>query len=182
MVSHPRALSPLLDPILRFAKQRTCRPRHPSRSLQESCPWCRHKSRPSNQAHRHRTPRAPTRAANRHAKDELALLIAERSVVFFLDQDITPQQQKQLGEYFGLIEVHPQGPQVPEIPGVTAIWPDLQIKEGRKANFRQPGGASMWHTDLVHEAQPAGVTHLHNDIVPESGGDTLWSSGKNCRA
>ena len=61
--------------------------------------------------------------------------------------------------------------------GVTVMWPDLQIKEGRKANFRQPGGASGWHTDLVHESQPAGVTHLHNDTVPEYGGDTLWSSG-----
>jgi Taurine catabolism dioxygenase TauD, TfdA family len=39
-------------------------------------------------------------------KDELALLIAERSVVFFRDQDITPQQQKALGEYFGEIEIH----------------------------------------------------------------------------
>ena len=39
-------------------------------------------------------------------KDELALLIAERSVVFFRDQDITPQQQKALGEHFGEIEVH----------------------------------------------------------------------------
>lgn len=39
-------------------------------------------------------------------KDELALLIAERSVVFFRDQDITPQEQKALGEYYGEIEVH----------------------------------------------------------------------------
>lgn len=39
-------------------------------------------------------------------KDELGLLIAERSVVFFRDQDISPQQQKSLGEYFGEIEVH----------------------------------------------------------------------------
>lgn len=39
-------------------------------------------------------------------KDELGLLIAERSVVFFRDQDISPQQQKALGEYFGEIEVH----------------------------------------------------------------------------
>jgi len=39
-------------------------------------------------------------------KDELALLIAERSVVFFRDQDLSPQQQKALGEYFGEIEVH----------------------------------------------------------------------------
>lgn len=39
-------------------------------------------------------------------KDELALLIAERSVVFFRDQDISPQQQKDLGEYFGEVEIH----------------------------------------------------------------------------
>lgn len=41
-------------------------------------------------------------------KDELGLLIAERSVVFFRDQDISPQQQKELGEWFGEIEVHVQ--------------------------------------------------------------------------
>lgn len=39
-------------------------------------------------------------------KDELGLLIAERSVVFFRDQDISPQQQKTLGEWYGEIEIH----------------------------------------------------------------------------
>ena len=39
-------------------------------------------------------------------KDELGLLIAERSVVFFRDQDISPQQQKALGEWYGEVEVH----------------------------------------------------------------------------
>lgn len=39
-------------------------------------------------------------------KDELALLIAERSVVFFRNQDISPQQQLELGKYYGEVEVH----------------------------------------------------------------------------
>jgi hypothetical protein len=39
-------------------------------------------------------------------KDELGLLIAERSVVFFRDQNITPQEQKKLGEWYGEIEIH----------------------------------------------------------------------------
>jgi hypothetical protein len=39
-------------------------------------------------------------------KDELGLLIAERSVVFFRDQDISPQEQKKLGEWYGEIEIH----------------------------------------------------------------------------
>lgn len=45
-------------------------------------------------------------------RDELGLLIAERSVVFFRDQDITPQQQKNLGEWFGEIEVHVRIPEL----------------------------------------------------------------------
>ncbi|ETI19966.1 hypothetical protein G647_08981 [Cladophialophora carrionii CBS 160.54] len=109
-------------------------------------------------------------------KDELALLIAERSVVFFRGQDLSPQQQKDLGEYYGEVEIHPQVPQVPGVPGVTVIWPALQAQEVA-ASFRKPGGASRWHTDLVHERQPAGITHLHNDTVPPVGGDTLWASG-----
>jgi hypothetical protein len=39
-------------------------------------------------------------------KDELALLIAERSVVFFRDQDLSPQQQRALGAYYGEVEIH----------------------------------------------------------------------------
>lgn len=33
---------------------------------------------------------------------------------------------------------------------MSVIWPDLMATE-RAANFRSPGGASRWHTDLVHE-------------------------------
>ncbi|KAF2649414.1 TauD-domain-containing protein [Lophiostoma macrostomum CBS 122681] len=109
-------------------------------------------------------------------RDELALLIAERSVVFFRDQDLSPQEQKKLGEYYGEVEVHPQVPTVPGVPGASVIWPALQATEF-PASFRQTGGASRWHTDLVHERQPAGITHLHNDTVPKIGGDTLWASG-----
>ncbi|EAW12389.1 TauD/TfdA dioxygenase family protein [Aspergillus clavatus NRRL 1] len=113
---------------------------------------------------------------NDKQKDELGLLIAERSVVFFRDQDLSPQQQKELGEWYGEIEVHPQVPQVPGVPGVTVLWPALAAAE-RSAAFRRPGGAAHWHSDLVHERQPPGVTHLHNDTVPSIGGDTLWASG-----
>lgn len=59
---------------------------------------------------------------------------------------------------------------------LQVIWPALMATE-RKADFRNPGGASRWHTDLVHELQPAAITHLHNDVTPTTGGDTLWASG-----
>lgn len=46
-------------------------------------------------------------------RDELALLIAERSVVFLRNQDISPQQQKGLGEWYGEVEVHVSVPSQP---------------------------------------------------------------------
>lgn len=54
-------------------------------------------------------------------KDELGLLIAERSVVFFRDQEISPEQQLKLGEWYGEVEVHPQVPQVPGAPGESTV-------------------------------------------------------------
>lgn len=51
-------------------------------------------------------------------RDELALLIAERSVVFLRDQQITPQQQKELGDWYGVVEVH-----VSPIP--SSIYPHV---------------------------------------------------------
>lgn len=39
-------------------------------------------------------------------RDELALLIAERSVVVLREQDLSPQQQLELGRYYGVVDVH----------------------------------------------------------------------------
>ncbi|ODV95467.1 hypothetical protein PACTADRAFT_75944 [Pachysolen tannophilus NRRL Y-2460] len=115
---------------------------------------------------------------NEKQLDELALLIAERIVVFFRDQDLSPQRQVELGHYFGNVEVHAQQPRVPGLAGTTVIWPDYMIQNGVKYRFKQSRTATgVWHSDLSHEFQPAGITHLHNDTIPEVGGDTLWSSG-----
>ncbi|QPG74289.1 hypothetical protein FOA43_001614 [Brettanomyces nanus] len=122
-------------------------------------------------------------------KDELALLIEERGVVFFRNQKLPPKTQRDLGEYWGNVEVHPQVPQVPGLPGITVIWNDYLQTKGMNINFKNCNngnfdivrygsvGNQTWHTDLVHERQPAGITHLHLDTVPDTGGDTLWASG-----
>lgn len=122
---------------------------------------------------------------NDKQKDELALLIAERVVVFFRDQDLSPQKQLELGKYWGQVEVHAQVPRVPntvdgqDLNGISVIWQDhVRATFGLNLSFKNSiGGNSQWHTDLVHEFQPAGITHLHNDAIPSVGGDTLWSSG-----
>lgn len=124
---------------------------------------------------------------NEKQLDELALLIAERVVVFFRNQDISPQKQLEIGEYWGRVERHPQAGHVP-LPGrdsteqwakgsgVTTIW-NRFAAEYRNTPQSFKTVANGWHTDLVHELQPAGLSHLHNDALPETGGDTSWSSG-----
>lgn len=117
---------------------------------------------------------------NDKQKDELALLIAERVVVFFRDQDLSPKTQLELGHYWGQVEVHPQVPRINhDLNGVTVIWQDYaKAKFGLNLTYKNSiAGNSQWHTDLVHEHQPAGITHLHNDAIPDVGGDTVWSSG-----
>ncbi|KAH6645044.1 TfdA family taurine catabolism dioxygenase TauD [Truncatella angustata] len=106
-------------------------------------------------------------------KDDLALLIAERCVVFFRDQEISPQEQVSLAQYLG--ELYPQGGHVPGLPEVAVIWPDFFAKTIRKPDYRNP--FQGWHTDVAHERYPPGITHLHMDAVPEFGGDLLWASG-----
>jgi alpha-ketoglutarate-dependent taurine dioxygenase len=118
----------------------------------------------------------------------------------FRDQDLSPQQQQALGVYLGdgEIERHPQAAQVPGLGGgVSLIWEQgRRDKIFTKRSWRVPygGGQFGWHTDLVHEGEsdtpriarhelislpafPPGYTHLHQDTVPEVGGDTLWASG-----
>lgn len=116
---------------------------------------------------------------NDQQKDELALLIAERVVVFFRDQDLPPQKQLELGSYWGTVEKHAQQVHVPGLHGITVIWQDLFRRNGLDINFKNAigQGTSIWHTDLTHELQPPGITHLHNDAIPGVGGDTVWSSG-----
>ncbi len=109
--------------------------------------------------------------------DELALLIAERTVVFFRNQDLSPQKQLEIGKYYGPIEVHPSGAYVPNLPGVGIIWPDYFARNGQKSTFKRPLSASPWHTDLTQEVNAPAITHLHNDTIPSVGGDTIWASG-----
>lgn len=123
-------------------------------------------------------------------KDELALLIAERGVVFFRNQKLPVSAQRKLGEYYAsAVEVHPQAAHVPGFPGVTTIWNNWANKVVKDVNFKNVNNGDfdsvrygdfstqVWHSDLVHEHQSAGYTHLHLDAIPKVGGDTLWASG-----
>ncbi|KAH3678967.1 hypothetical protein WICMUC_001335 [Wickerhamomyces mucosus] len=117
---------------------------------------------------------------NEKELDELALLIAQRVVVFFKDQDLSPKKQVEIAEFFGIPEIHPIAahPTGSEYRSLRVIWTEHFRNLAPRETFKKNKvGTAVWHSDHPHEHQPAGITHLHIDATPKTGGDTLWSSG-----
>jgi len=111
-------------------------------------------------------------------KDELALLIAERGVVVFRDQDfkdIGVEKQKSFGSYFGKLHIHPVGAHVKDAIEFHNIYlgPDNQYRAQRRSKKLTTTG---YHSDVSYEHQPPGITILTLLEVPQTGGDTAWVS------
>lgn len=99
-------------------------------------------------------------------KDELALLIAERSVVFFRDQQITPQEQRALGDYYGEVEVHvithpgttPSSHAMPpKPPALTNTLPTPSSHKSPKSPA-SPASPSSGPTSRPRSANPTSAT------------------------
>ncbi|KAF8802477.1 TauD-domain-containing protein [Phlegmacium glaucopus] len=107
-------------------------------------------------------------------KDELALLVAERGVVFFRDQEIDIYQQLELGRHFGPLHRHATTPITRNgLEEVHVVYNDASRRPDPSAFTR----LELWHSDVSYEIQPPSTTSLKLLTCPEIGGDTLWSSG-----
>lgn len=128
---------------------------------------------------------------------DLAITISRRGVVFFRAQVISPEEQKALTDRLGHLtgkpatsglHIHPiinserQGEHqaVDEkgtvnkddtISVISSKFRNSVYYEYRKAN------ADEWHSDITFEPVPSDYTSLKVHTLPETGGDTLWSSG-----
>ncbi|EMD33899.1 hypothetical protein CERSUDRAFT_159178 [Gelatoporia subvermispora B] len=108
-------------------------------------------------------------------KDELALLVAERGVVFFRDQEINIHEQLELGRHFGPLHKHATTP-VPREPGLEEVH--VVYTDGkRRPDTSAFSKLELWHSDVSYELQPPSTTSLKLITGPPYGGDTLWSSG-----
>jgi len=109
------------------------------------------------------------------AKDELALLAAERGVVFLRDQEINIKEQLELGRYLGPLHKHATTP-VPKEPGLEEVHV-VYNDSSHRPDVSGFSKVELWHSDVTYEANPPGLTSLKLYTAPEVGGDTLWSSG-----
>ncbi len=88
-------------------------------------------------------------------------------VIFFRDQAITVEAQKELGKRFGELVAHPNDPGLEGHPEVMTIHADESSK--RIAGER-------WHSDVSCSNEPPMGSILRIFEVPSHGGDTLFSS------
>jgi taurine dioxygenase len=98
---------------------------------------------------------------------EVRQALLDHLVIFFRDQEITPQQQLDFVSRFGEPDIYPF---VKGLDGFPMITPVLK-KEDETVNF---GG--LWHSDTVYQQTPPMGTVLYAKELPPFGGDTLFAN------
>lgn len=113
---------------------------------------------------------------NDAGKDELALLVAQKKVVAFRNQDFANlpiDKALEFGRYFGRLHIHPASGAPKDYPEVHLVHRGAE--DTSFANFLQERTNSIaWHSDVTYENQPPGTTFLYALDVPPAGGDTLF--------
>jgi len=93
--------------------------------------------------------------------------LADRGVVFFRDQQLTPEQHIALARRFGDINVN-------RFFAHAENYPEIALVAKEPHQTRNIGGG--WHTDHSYDQAPAMGSILYAREVPPSGGDTLFAS------
>lgn len=96
--------------------------------------------------------------------DEIHRALLEYKVIFFRDQDITPEQHVAFAARFGDLEVHPFVQHREGYPAVMVLQKNEQIG----------GYENVWHSDVTWRLAPSLGSVLLAREVPEVGGDTLF--------
>ncbi len=104
---------------------------------------------------------------SKHAMAELEDAFGRYSVIFFRDQNLTPQQHIAMAKRWGAINVNRFFKPLDGYPQIAQV-----IKE---ANQKENIGGT-WHTDHSYDLIPAMGSMLYAREVPTVGGDTLFSS------
>lgn len=104
---------------------------------------------------------------NERLEIEKALL--RHGVVFFRDQDLTPEEHIDFGRLFGKLHIHPYLPKEDKHPEIYKI----ETATDRPSHERYYN--MQWHSDVTCDAEPPmGAILLLREIPENGGGDTCW--------
>ena len=104
---------------------------------------------------------------NSGAIEQIYSALIKHQVVFFRDQNISPESHLKLAESLG--EIDPGHPVYPHVEGHQSIVL-LKNDENNRPDTND------WHKDLTFKPNPPFASILHGVKVPKVGGDTLWAS------
>lgn len=93
---------------------------------------------------------------------EAALI--EHKVVYLRDQHLTTAEHVAISRQFGELEVHPFRPE--------GEYPEIMVLDNHKDN--PVLSTDVWHSDTTFRQRPTKYTILRCQIMPKTGGDTLW--------
>ena len=99
--------------------------------------------------------------------EQIYSALIKHQVIFFRDQNISPETHLKLAESLG--EIDPGHPVYPHVEGYQSI---VLLKND--ANNRPD--TNDCHKDLTFKESPPFASILHGVKVPKVGGDTLWAS------
>lgn len=98
--------------------------------------------------------------------DELEAALLQHHVLFFRDQDISPEEQVRFARHFGEISTPPFTPKYGSDPNYIVL--DQVSPEGE--------GADNWHSDNTFMEEPPLGSILKAVLLPETGGDTCFAN------
>lgn len=97
---------------------------------------------------------------------QIVALLLQHQVIFFRQQELTPQAQVHLAKSFGSLHIHPIFPNIKDAPEIIVLDShQLDLKDNE-----------LWHTDVTFSKTPPLGCVLHAIKIPPKGGDTLWAS------
>ena len=107
--------------------------------------------------------REPLGAADR---EEIEQALLAHGVLFFRDQDITPDQQVAFAGQFGTISIPPMAPD-------STMRPEVMVLDQIEPRGQ---GADNWHSDNTFMAEPPLGSILKAVQLPAVGGDTCFAN------
>jgi taurine dioxygenase len=95
--------------------------------------------------------------------EDVRAALGRHLVLFFPDQDLTPDEHAAFGRQFGLLtEAHPI------MPALDDAHPQVLPIDSRRNK------SAFWHSDVTFMNTPPMGSILYAVELPEMGGDTLW--------